>query len=137
MTHDEIPPPKSVKRRNRADKRREEKTPPPPPARPVGFLPCMASLMKVDLVVSQKSDVWILHDRPIDGVLRWVEYDPATAAVTLVMENGNVQDLGLPLSEPMCDCLEDATIAYAILMGEKYIKDMYRVPLVTRTADFN
>lgn len=101
------------------------------------ILPPLASCMKVDLLVNEQSQVWLLHDQPFSGILRWAEYDAGTDTVTLIMDSGQIQEVGLPLSAPMRELLAGATLLHAILMGEKYIKDVYRVPLVAKSSWLN
>lgn len=104
----------------------------PDPDSPV-YLSLM-SMMKVDLVISPESDVWMLHDQPLPEVMKWVEYDQDLQTLTLVSLSGKVQDFGMRVPPAMQKYMKRATKIYAIHQGENEIKDMTVVPLLVRAG---
>ena len=94
--------------------------------------PSLMSQMKVDLAVSPKSDVWMVHEHPLPEIMKWVEYDIELATLTLVSISGKIQDFGMKVPPAMKKYLSRATQIYAIHQGETEIKDMSVVPLVVR-----
>lgn len=96
--------------------------------------PSLMSMMKVDLVISPESDVWMAHDQPLPEVLKWIEYDLDLQTLTLVCVSGKIQDFGMKVPAPMKKYLRKAAHVYAIHQAEDHIKDMSRVPLVVRDA---
>lgn len=96
--------------------------------------PSLMSMMKVDLVISPESDVWMAHDQPLPEVLKWIEYDLDLESLTLVALSGKIQDFGMKVPPAMKKYLRKATHIYAIHQAEDHIKDMSRVPLLVRDA---
>lgn len=92
--------------------------------------PELLSTMKASLVVDQQSNVWLLHDKPFTGVLKWMEYDVPKASMVLVMADGTTQDIGLTINKKMGECLENAQKAYTFLTDGEKIRDMYMVPII-------
>ncbi len=95
-------------------------------------LPALTALMKVELVISKDRDIWILHDRPFDGILHWIEFDAAFQSMTLVMRDGRIQDTGLTINDKVAQFIKDGAPVYTILTNGPKIKDMYLVPIVVR-----
>lgn len=96
--------------------------------------PSLMSMMKVDLVISPESDVWMAHDKPLPEVLKWIEYDLDLENLILVSVSGKIQDFGMKVPPAMKKYLRKATHIFAIYQAEDHIKDMSRVPLVVRDA---
>ncbi len=88
--------------------------------------------MRAELVTGDGGEVWILHDKPLPGILLWVEYDTVDSGITLCMEDGKIQKLGIRVNELMRKCLLKAKKAYTIMTDGKTVKDMYLVPIVVR-----
>lgn len=104
----------------------------PDPDMPV--YPSLMSMMKVDLVISPESDIWMAHEQPLPEVMKWVEYDQDLQTLTLVSMSGKIQDFGMKVPPPMQKYMKRATKIYAIHQGENEIKDMSVVPLLVRSA---
>jgi hypothetical protein len=93
----------------------------------------LASMMKVDFLLNKEGGVWLLHDKPLPGILKWVEYDADTERVMLVKRHGGVQDLGLKVPLSMGYSLMGAKEITAMLIdGDGKIVDFAIVPLVAR-----
>ncbi|NCC21491.1 MAG: hypothetical protein EOM26_03405 [Alphaproteobacteria bacterium] len=96
--------------------------------------PDLNDKMKVDLAVNSKGEVWVLHTRPFPGILLWAEYDADTEAVTLCMEDGKIQELGIKVNQQVGKFLLRAKRVFTILTDGKKIEDMYLVPLLVRNV---
>lgn len=102
------------------------------PAKDGPVHPDMRKTMQAELVVNKKGAVWILHDKPLPGVLLWVEYDVPEDIVALCMEDGKILPLGIKVNKQMRKCLIKAKKVYVMLVQENDLEDMYLVPIVIR-----
>lgn len=51
----------------------------------------LGDVMKFEVLINDKTKVWIFHDQALPGRLAWVEFDPSTGCLDLVphdMRNG-------------------------------------------------
>ena len=92
-------------------------------------LPPLASCMKVDFLWDDKGGAWILHDKPLADILKWVDYDPDSGRVTLNTAQGKTQDLGLPVPAAAAKGLKKAEKVTVMLMKDGKIKDLTMVPI--------
>lgn len=51
------------------------------------------------MFTNAQGDVLIIHDKPVDSQIQWIEYDPVQKKLSLILENGLPQDLGLKFDE--------------------------------------
>ncbi len=96
--------------------------------------PSLLSQMKVDLAVSPESDVWMVYEKPLPEVMKWIEYDIDLATLTLVSLSGKIQDFGKKVPTSMQKYMSRATQVYAVHQGDIQIEDMSVVPLVVRSS---
>lgn len=97
-------------------------------------LPSLASMMTVDMVVNDRGNIWILHDKPLPVVLNWVEYDVDTARLSLISQDGEMIDLGMTIHKPLQKPMSTASEIYIVYMSVEEIKDMYILPLMVRNT---
>lgn len=95
----------------------------------------LKELMEIDLVVNEKSQVWICHDKPLPHGVDWVEYDVDLGTVTLVGRGGVMYDYGEIIRPELRTYLKKATFAYVIYMKDGDMQDMREVKVVTRRLD--
>ena len=84
------------------------------------------------MLVNEDNHIWILHDAPFSGTLHWIEYDEDFRAMTLVMRDGQTQDLGIKINNEIDGLIKDGVPVYTILTQDGKIKDMYMVSIVVR-----
>jgi hypothetical protein len=94
--------------------------------------PDLLSMMRVDLITNTNSDVVILHDKPLPGILHWMEYDDDLHRATLVMRDGMTVDLGMKIAKKIGECMMDSKKVYTVLTDGKEAQDLYMVPVITR-----
>lgn len=100
--------------------------------------PPLSSQMHLELMVNDDSQVWLLHDKPFSGILKWVEYDEDTNLMTLVTEDGMSQNLGIVIPEKIGQLLLSSQQLTALLMNyEGQVGDFYIVPLMARGTVFH
>ena len=90
----------------------------------------LASLMNVNIMVNESSKVWVLHDKPLPDLLKWVEYDCDRGCVSLVTDEGLLLSLGLELPQDIKQRLEKAQDIYVVRMKDEHIDDFYHLPLL-------
>ncbi len=95
-------------------------------------LPDLTSRMLVDLVVNEKSQIWLIYNKPLGEVVKWVEYDLDLKRVHLVMISGRQQNLGLVIPARMETYLQRGRQIYMMQMKGKKILDCGLVPLMVR-----
>jgi len=55
--------------------------------------------MEVALIHDHNDLLYIIHDKPFSNILSWVEYDTQTGMLNFIMDDGNLQDFGIPISD--------------------------------------
>ncbi len=94
--------------------------------------PSLMSQMKVDLVLNPESDVWMIYERPLPEVMKWIEYDIEMESLILVSLSGKIQGFGMKVPPAMKKYLRKAKQVYAVRQDDNGIQDMSIVPLVVR-----
>jgi hypothetical protein len=94
----------------------------------------LASKMKVDILFNVEGLVCIFHSEPLPEILRWVEYDVDLETVTLVMDSGNIHDVGLKISPEHGKHMKTATEVSVVLVKDSQIHDLTVVPVVIRNT---
>lgn len=99
--------------------------------------PTMNSTMKIDFLYNEEGKAWLLHDRPLPDILKWVEYDADTENVILVTRSGKIQDLGLKVPAGQALYIERAMEITVLLMKAGKVEDFAIVPMITRNTTLN
>lgn len=97
------------------------------------MLPPLATRMGVDLVVNEKSDIWLLHDKPFAEIVKWIEFHQDLNKVILIMASGKQQELGMVVPEDIAKDLRHGRQIYLVHMQDKKISDCGMVPLMVHT----
>lgn len=94
--------------------------------------PSLMSMMKADLVINPDSDVWLIHDRPLPELMKWIEYDIELETLILVAVSGKIQGFGQKVAPAMKKYLRKAKQVYLIRSEAGVIHDMGVLPLIVR-----
>lgn len=99
---------------------------------PGAVLPSLASLMTIELLVKENDAVYLVHDEPYPGILKWVEYNPDAREMSFIQQDGVTQDLGLDIPEDLNERLKTAksNMINVVLKKDSRIEDYYIVPFV-------
>lgn len=95
----------------------------------------IADSMKYELVVHPEKGIWLLHDKPLKDILKWVDYDADRQSLTLCFGQGKIQDIGFPVpfhQEEIFLETEEISVMYMI---DGKMHDMAVVPLIRRKID--
>jgi hypothetical protein len=98
-------------------------------------LPSLASLMDVELVVSEDHSVMVIVSKELLQSYWWAEYDIDLQQLYFVTVEGKIQGLGMKVHEPFEDNMTDATDIRLVRFNQKTKKMSglpYIVPLVVR-----
>lgn len=90
------------------------------------------SEMAVDIAVNEKSEVWVLHDKPFSYDLQNIEYHADSGDLYFVTADGHLQHLGMTVPKKTQKRMNNASQAHLFLIpdGEK-IKN-YNCVSITR-----
>jgi len=74
--------------------------------------------MTVELVVNDRAEAMVLHDKPFKKDLSWLEYNLNTSKLDFVMEDGDVKNFGIPVDPALAKYLQNAFNVLMVLMNE-------------------
>jgi len=93
--------------------------------------------MRVDFLFNRTGGAWLLHDKPLPDILKWIEYDSEKETIVLVTRSGRLDGLGLRIPVEKKAYLERAMEVTALLMHDGFVKDFAVVPMVTTHMTVN
>ena len=96
--------------------------------------PPLAGYMKVDLMANSRGSVWIVHEKPLPDLVQWADYDAGAGTITLAMQSGKTQLLGVMVPAALKESLRNATHVSVMLMQDKKIVDFTLAPLNAATS---
>ena len=86
--------------------------------------------MRCGIFTNSKGEVLIVHDQETQSPIQWIEFIPETKALTLVHEEGQIQNLGISVDDKMeANLLQAQEVVLAHLIN-KQIKSTQSVTLV-------
>ena len=88
--------------------------------------------MKCGMFTNDKGEVLIIHDQQLISEIQWIEYDPKEQNLSLILENGCIQNMSIELDEKTCSNLSngiDVKIAY---INDRKIQDVLTVSIVVQ-----
>jgi hypothetical protein len=75
--------------------------------------------MKVRLVVNERAEAFIFHDKPFGKKLSWLEYDLDTHRLDFIMNDGDVRNFGIPVDPKLEKHLQNSFQVLMVLMDEE------------------
>ena len=91
----------------------------------------LADRMRVELLVNEDSQVWLLHDQPFEAILQWAEYDGESGDFNIVTHDGAVHPLGMIVPETTARLLATAPEMCVIYMKDgQEIQDIGIIPVM-------
>lgn len=88
--------------------------------------------MNIDYFVTERVEVCVMHDRPFDKALSWIEYDMTTSRLELIMEDGDIRNYGIPVSPKLKPYFMNTSIVYVIQLNaqERSAENTQELPLI-------
>lgn len=97
-------------------------------------LPPAATQMGIDVMVNEKGQVWVAHDKPFEYPVLWIEYDRDVNELNFMMRGGRIQEFGVRINKKMGDVLARGRKAWLVRIVNKKIEDLGEVPLLVRES---
>ena len=94
--------------------------------------PDLQKTMETALVMNEKGNIWLLHDKQFPVVLNWVEYDSGNKCLTFISHEGQMIDFGIMVPKQFHQCLMASKNISTVLLQDGKICDFYIIPLVSR-----
>jgi hypothetical protein len=92
----------------------------------------LGDVMKFEVLINEKSQVWIFHDKALPSRLAWIEFDPVAGVLELIshdMRNGLFYaDVPAALSARV----RKASLVYLYLTDGEKITGFQKVPMQVR-----
>lgn len=97
----------------------------------------LAEIMPVSLVLNSESKVWLLHEKPFEDIVMWAEYDIEDATLALIMRDGKIQELGLPIHPPVRKLMRQSRQIHTMYVNDDGFHDAYILPLLVREMPYH
>lgn len=75
--------------------------------------------VKVELVVNDRAEAIIFHNKPFSKALSWLEYDMDRKKLDFVMDDGDIRNFGIPVHPELAKYMDNAFQVLMVLTDEK------------------
>lgn len=75
--------------------------------------------VKVELVVNDRAEAMIFHNKPFSKALSWLEFDLDHKKLDFVMDDGDVRNFGIPVHPDLTKYMDNAFQVLMVLMDDK------------------
>lgn len=93
-----------------------EQTQTPGPKFNEGHNPDMG--VHVELVVNDRAEAMVLHNKPFSRKLSWLEYDLDSSKLDFVLEDGELRNFGIPVHPKLAKYMQNAFQVLMVQMDE-------------------
>lgn len=92
--------------------------------------------MNLDLIVSDRAEICVFHDKPFSKILSWLEYDSRTNRVDFIMEDGDIRNFGIPVEAKLRPYFHNAYVVNIVEMNPttKKVVGGMELPLIIHAA---
>lgn len=94
----------------------------------------LADIMTVNLLVNDKSEIMLLHDKPFPILLKHAEFDPERGILNFIDHHGRSVELGIPIPPVMGNHIIESSDMKTVLLKNNEIADFYFIPLITQVS---
>ena len=94
----------------------------------------LGDVMKFEILLNEKSRVWIFHDQPLPCRLAWVEFDPATGRLELIPHDMRSGIFYAEILPALRGRIKSADLAYFYQTEGDKVVSFIKVPVHTRLA---
>lgn len=92
----------------------------------------LGDVMQYEVLINEKSRVWIFHDKPLQNRLAWVEFDPETGAIELVPHDMRSGILYADISPALHARIQTSDLVYFYLTDGEKVTGFQKVPFHTK-----
>ena len=89
-----------------------------------------------ELMINERAEALLLHDKPFQEELSWFEYDLDTSRLELIMEDGDIRDFGIAVDRMLAKYLQNAYQILTVMVDRNtgaYQEESY-YPLIIHRA---
>jgi len=90
----------------------------------------LKDIMKCGILSNDNGELLIIHDQPFTSKVEWIEYNTQEENLSLILENGHVQDLGIELSQKTCSNVSNGTNVNLAYINDAKLQDVLNVSIV-------
>jgi hypothetical protein len=77
------------------------------------------SELEIEVAVKDDGKCAIFHNKPFKNALSWLEFDLQSYRLDFVLDDGEIRDVGLPLTKDVSKNMQNSHQILMILMDEK------------------
>lgn len=90
------------------------------------------SKLEIEVAVKDDGKCAIFHNKPFRNDLSWLEFDLDSYQLDFVLDDGEVRDVGLPLTKEISKNMQNSHQVLMILLDDQTgaAKEGYYVPLI-------
>ena len=74
--------------------------------------------VKVELVVNDKAEAFVFHNKAFKKKLSWLEYDLDGSKLEFIMNDGDIRNFGIPVDPQLAKYLQNAFQVLMVQMDE-------------------
>ncbi|HBR68538.1 MAG TPA: hypothetical protein DEA55_04085 [Rhodospirillaceae bacterium] len=88
--------------------------------------------LHIEVAVKEDGKVVLFHDKVFKNELSWLEFDLETNELNFVLDDGDIRDIGLPLSKSVAKHMQNSHQVLMVLIDDKTgdAKEGNYVPLI-------
>ena len=75
--------------------------------------------VRVELVVNDRAEAMIFHNKPFSKAMSWFEYDLDSKKLDFVMDDGDTRNFGIPVNPELTKYMDNAFQVLMVLTDEK------------------
>lgn len=94
----------------------------------------LADIMTVNLLVNDKSEIMLLHDKQFPILLKYAEFDPERGVLNFIDHQGRSIELGISIPPVLGKKIIQRSDMKTVLLKNKEIADFYFIPLIIQAT---
>ncbi len=97
------------------------------------LLPALTQEMRSCIITNSQGDIVIMHEKGTQSNVQWVEYDVSLNALSIIHDEGRLQDLGIKIDKAMQENLLHAREVVLIKAKKGKLLSHQKAVLVNKT----
>lgn len=92
--------------------------------------------LDIDVAVNEKGKVVVFHNLPFKNDIAWYEFDLATNKLDFVLDDGDIRDIGLPLTAGISRYMQNSHQILTVLLDNNTgeAKEGKYIPLIVHRS---